>query len=102
SVTGWRVGYCIAPPDITPAIRKVHDFLTVGAANPLQRAGAFALSMPREYYDELRRDYQQKRDMIVPALRDAGFGCVMPEGAYYEIGRASCRERVWIWEVARA
>lgn len=83
SVTGWRVGYCIAPPDITSAIRKVHDFLTVGAANPLQHAGAFALSMPREYYDELRRDYQRKRDMIVPALRDAGFACGMPEGAYY-------------------
>jgi len=83
SVTGWRVGYCIAPPDITSAIRKVHDFLTVGAANPLQHAGAFALSMPREYYDELRRDYQRKRDMIVPALRDAGFMCGMPEGAYY-------------------
>jgi aminotransferase len=83
SVTGWRVGYCIAPPDITSAIRKVHDFLTVGAANPLQHAGAFALSMPGEYYDELRRDYQRKRDMIVPALRDAGFACGMPEGAYY-------------------
>jgi L-glutamine---4-(methylsulfanyl)-2-oxobutanoate aminotransferase len=83
SVTGWRVGYCIAPPDITSAIRKVHDFLTVGAANPLQRAGAYAMSLPPSYYDELQREYQRKRDFIVPALRDAGFKCDTPEGAYY-------------------
>lgn len=83
SVTGWRVGYCIAPPDITSAIRKVHDFLTVGAANPLQHAGAYALSLPESYYDELQREYQRKRDFIVPVLKDAGFGCDYPEGAYY-------------------
>ena len=83
SVTGWRVGYCIAPPDITSAIRKVHDFLTVGAANPLQHAGAYALSLGRSYYDDLQRDYQQKRDFIVPVLQDAGFRCGYPEGAYY-------------------
>jgi len=83
SVTGWRVGYCIAPPDITGAIRKVHDFLTVGAANPLQHAGAYALSLPHEYYLELRKLYQAKRDFIVPVLQDAGFGCESPEGAYY-------------------
>src|SRR5690606_3246645 len=68
SVTGWRGGYCIAPPDITSAIRKVHDFLTVGAANPLQHAGAFALSMPRGYYSALQKEYLRKRDMIVPVL----------------------------------
>ena len=72
SVTGWRVGYCIAPPDITSAIRKVHDFLTVGAANPLQHAGAYALSLPPSYYDELQRDYQKKRDFIVPVLQECG------------------------------
>ncbi|MBK6750081.1 MAG: aminotransferase class I/II-fold pyridoxal phosphate-dependent enzyme [Pyrinomonadaceae bacterium] len=83
SVTGWRVGYCIAPPDITSAIRKVHDFLTVGAANPLQHAGAYALSLPQGYYDELQREYQKKRDFIVPVLKNAGFKCDFPEGAYY-------------------
>jgi aminotransferase len=83
SVTGWRVGYCIAPPDITQAIRKVHDFLTVGAANPLQHAGAYALSLPPSYYDDLQVEYQRKRDFIVPVLRDAGFKCDSPDGAYY-------------------
>jgi aminotransferase len=83
SVTGWRVGYCIAPPDITSAIRKVHDFLTVGAANPLQHAGAYALSLPASYYDELQREYQKKRDFIVPVLQNAGLKCDFPDGAYY-------------------
>ncbi len=83
SVTGWRVGYCIAPPDITSAIRKVHDFLTVGAANPLQHAGAYALSLPASYYDELQGEYERKRDFIVPVLQNAGFGCSYPDGAYY-------------------
>jgi L-glutamine---4-(methylsulfanyl)-2-oxobutanoate aminotransferase len=83
SVTGWRVGYCIAPPEITQAIRKVHDFLTVGAANPLQHAGAYALSLPPSYYEGLQREYQRKRDFIVPILRDAGFKCDSPDGAYY-------------------
>ncbi len=83
SVTGWRVGYCIAPPDITGAIRKVHDFLTVGAANPLQHAGAFALGLPAGYYDDLQKEYQRKRDFIVPVLQAAGFKCDAPEGAYY-------------------
>lgn len=83
SVTGWRVGYCIAPPDITAAIRKVHDFLTVGAANPLQHAGAYALSLPPSYYEEVQREYQRKRDFIVPVLQNAGFKCDLPDGAYY-------------------
>jgi aminotransferase len=83
SVTGWRVGWCIAPPDITSAIRKVHDFLTVGAANALQHAGAYALNLPREYYDSLQRLYVAKRDFIVPVLQHAGFKCEYPEGAYY-------------------
>ncbi|MEJ7701246.1 MAG: aminotransferase class I/II-fold pyridoxal phosphate-dependent enzyme [Pyrinomonadaceae bacterium] len=83
SVTGWRVGYCIAPPEITNAIRKVHDFLTVGAANPLQHAGAYALSLPESYYSNLQKEYQKKRDFIVPVLQEAGFKCDSPDGAYY-------------------
>ncbi|HVF30787.1 MAG TPA: aminotransferase class I/II-fold pyridoxal phosphate-dependent enzyme [Pyrinomonadaceae bacterium] len=83
SVTGWRVGYCIAPAEITQAIRKVHDFLTVGAANPLQHAGAYAMGLPPSYYEELQREYQRKRDFIVPVLREAGFRCDTPDGAYY-------------------
>jgi aminotransferase len=83
SVTGWRVGYCIAPPDISGAIRKVHDFLTVGAANCLQHAGAYALSLPEKYYLNLQKEYQRKRDFIVPALQRAGFKCDAPDGAYY-------------------
>ncbi len=83
SVTGWRVGYVIAPPDITNAVRKVHDFLTVGAAAPLQSAGAFALRLPPDYYEQLRRDYQRRRDLLLPVLEDVGFGLTNPEGAYY-------------------
>ena len=83
SVTGWRVGYCIAPPDISGAIRKVHDFLTVGAANPLQHAGAYALGLPESYYENLQKEYQRKRDFIVPVLQENGFKCEMPQGAYY-------------------
>jgi aspartate/methionine/tyrosine aminotransferase len=83
SVTGWRVGYCIAPPQITSAIRKVHDFLTVGAAAPLQSAGAYALSLPPSYYDQLRAEYERRRDLILPELEKAGFKTFRPDGAYY-------------------
>lgn len=83
SVTGWRVGYVIAPPEITSAIRKVHDFLTVGAANPLQHAGAYALNLPSAYYENLQKIYQEKRDFIVPILQNVGLNCSAPEGAYY-------------------
>jgi aspartate/methionine/tyrosine aminotransferase len=83
SVTGWRVGYVIAPPEVTSGIRKVHDFLTVGAAAPLQAAGAYALSLPPEYYDELQKEYRARRDLIVPVLESAGFGTFVPDGAYY-------------------
>src|SRR5215216_3220387 len=83
SVTGWRVGYVLAPPDITSAVRKVHDFLTVGAAAPLQRAGAYALRMPPEYYEELQREYERRRDLLLPALEDVGFKVFQPDGAYY-------------------
>jgi len=83
SVTGWRVGYCIAPAEITSAIRKVHDFLTVGAAAPLQTAGAYALSLPAEYYDRLQSEYRARRDLLLPVLQSAGFGVFRPDGAYY-------------------
>ena len=83
SVTGWRVGYCIAPPDITGGIRKVHDFLTVGAAAPLQAAGAYALSLPTEYYEKLETEYRARRDLLLPVLEDAGFSTFVPDGAYY-------------------
>jgi aspartate/methionine/tyrosine aminotransferase len=83
SVTGWRVGYCIASPEMTSAIRKVHDFLTVGAAAPLQAAGAYALSLPPAYYDRLQTDYRARRDLILPELEKAGFKTARPDGAYY-------------------
>ena len=83
SVTGWRVGYCIAPAEITSGIRKVHDFLTVGAAAPLQAAGAYALALPTEYYDRLQADYRARRDLLLPELEKAGFGVFVPDGAYY-------------------
>ena len=83
SVTGWRVGYCIASPEITSAIRKVHDFLTVGAAAPLQAAGGYALSLPPSYYEQLQKDYEARRDLILPELEKAGFKTFRPDGAYY-------------------
>jgi aminotransferase len=83
SVTGWRVGWTIAPPRITDAIRKVHDFLTVGAPAPLQEAGASALRLPSSYYVNLAEGYRRRRDQLVPALTAAGFRCFLPRGAYY-------------------
>jgi aspartate/methionine/tyrosine aminotransferase len=83
SVTGWRVGWAVAPEAITNAIRKVHDFLTVGAPAPLQEAGAAALSLPPEYYAKLADGYLERRDRLVPALENAGFQCFPPRGAYY-------------------
>jgi aminotransferase len=83
SVTGWRVGYAIAAPDLINGIRQVHDFLTVGAAAPLQEAGVYALGLPQDYYDKLQRDYQKRRDYLLGALEEAGFRCFKPDGAYY-------------------
>lgn len=83
SVTGWRVGYCIAPPSITTAIRKVHDFLTVGAAAPLQAAGALAMTFPDSYYDTLREEYAVRRDFMLESLSAAGLNPITPRGAYY-------------------
>jgi aminotransferase len=83
SVTGWRVGWVLAAPDLTDSIRKVHDFLTVGAASPLQQAGVLALSLPDDYYVKLANTYSDKRDTIVRILTGAGFHCFQPHGAYY-------------------
>ena len=83
SMTGWRLGYCIAPPAISAGIRKAHDFLTVGAPHPLQIAGAVALALPATYYEKLRTDYRRRRDLLLPYLREAGFSFEVPEGAYY-------------------
>src|SRR5689334_1574986 len=83
SVTGWRVGWVLAPPDLTDSIRKVHDFLTVGAAAPLQQAGVYALAQPGSYYAHLSSEYVSRRDHIVESLTGAGFKCFNPHGAYY-------------------
>jgi aminotransferase len=83
SVTGWRVGWTISPPSLTGAIRKVHDFLTVGAAAPLQEAGVAALSVPDSYYADLAASYVRRRDMLLAILEANGFTCFKPHGAYY-------------------
>jgi aminotransferase len=83
SVTGWRVGWVLAPSDLTGSIRKVHDFLTVGAAAPLQQAGVYALTQGESYYGHLAEEYRARRDHIVTSLQQAGFRCFVPRGAYY-------------------
>jgi aminotransferase len=83
SVTGWRVGWALAHTDITHRIRKVHDFLTVGAPTPFQKAGVCALNLDKTYYKTLRSRYTQARDRLCQALLDAGFNLELPKGAYY-------------------
>jgi aspartate/methionine/tyrosine aminotransferase len=83
SVTGWRVGWVLAPPDLTDSIRKVHDFLTVGAAAPLQQAGAMALGWGDEYFAHLSEEYVGRRAHILETLSGAGLRCFIPQGAYY-------------------
>jgi aspartate/methionine/tyrosine aminotransferase len=84
SVTGWRIGWIVAPEDLTGAIRKVHDFLTVGAPAPLQEAVAAALDqLDSTFYDRLATDYRSRRDLLYGALTDSGFRCTPPQGAYY-------------------
>lgn len=83
SVTGWRVGYTIAESRLSNAIKKVHDFLTVGAPHPLQIACAKALSFPDSYYVELREQYLERRNLLLSSLESIGFRCVKPHGAYY-------------------
>ncbi|MBI4442373.1 MAG: aminotransferase class I/II-fold pyridoxal phosphate-dependent enzyme [Acidobacteria bacterium] len=83
SVTGWRVGWAIGCPQFTNSIRKVHDFLTVGAAAPLQEAGVTALSLPQSYYQQLAADYARRRETLLDILEECGFRCYRPGGAYY-------------------
>lgn len=83
SVTGWRVGYILASPELTSAIRKVHDFLTVGAPAPLQRAGVAAMKLPPNYYIELAQKYQHRRDLILQTLDRVNIPYFVPKGAYY-------------------
>lgn len=82
-VTGWRVGWVCAPPHLSDCVRKVHDFLTVGAAAPLQQAGIAAVELPDEYYRELAISYGTRRDFVLDMLRTAGFKPYAPQGAYY-------------------
>lgn len=83
SVTGWRVGWVIGAPHLNDSIRKIHDFLTVGAAAPLQDAGAVALRLPDSYYVGLAQDYTRRRDRLTGILNDVGFDVIVPRGAYY-------------------
>lgn len=89
SVTGWRVGWAIAPRDITARIRKVHDFFTVGAPTPFQHAAAAALAFPPAYYADLQQRYTEAREFLYQALMEAGFTCNRPQGAYYILADAS-------------
>jgi aminotransferase len=83
SVTGWRVGTIMAPKHLTQTFRQIHDFVSIGAAAPLQEAGAVAYRLPRSYYDALAADYQARRDKLCSALVEIGFDLVPPQGAYY-------------------
>ena len=83
SCTGWRLGWAIAPKELTAAIRKVHDFLTVGAPAPLQAAAAVGLAFDADYYNHLQQDYRARRDLLCGALQEAGFTFALPQGAYY-------------------
>jgi aspartate/methionine/tyrosine aminotransferase len=83
SCTGWRLGYAIAPPEMSSPIRKVHDFLTVGAPAPLQAAGAVGMAFDADYYNHMALEYRERRDIMVKALEGSGFKFSAPEGAYY-------------------
>jgi aminotransferase len=87
SMTGWRVGWIVADETLSVAMRRTHDFLTVGAPHPLQMGVATALRLPRSYYAELQRSYDAKRKLCLQLLKDAGFDPVDPEGAYYVLAR---------------
>jgi aminotransferase len=106
SCTGWRLGYAIAPRELSGAIRKVHDFLTVGASAPLQAAGAVGMAFDADYYNHLQLAYKQRRDVMMSALAETGFSCTAPDGAYYVLadfsaidGRRNDRDfAVWLAE----
>ncbi len=91
-VTGWRIGWAVTANDaISDGIRRVHDYLTVGAPAPLQEAAVTALRFPRDYYDSLSATYQARRDLMLRILGEAGFRCVVPSGAYYVMGEIAAR-----------
>jgi aminotransferase len=92
-VTGWRIGYTVAEKTLTDAIRKVHDFLTVCAPSPLQRAALAGFSMDDSYYTRLTRSYTRKRDYLMKSLEGLGFDCLKPQGAYYILADLSA-----VWE----
>ena len=83
SVTGWRVGYAVANPELSVGIRRAHDFITVGAPHPLQEAAVTALELPDSYYVTLRESYQARRDLLLGKVKAAGFVAYEPKGAYY-------------------
>ena len=89
SMTGWRLGYVIGSPEVIDRARKVHDFLTVGAAAPLMEAAVVGLTLPQSYYDEIAALYAHKRDLFCNGLRDLGFSFVEPQGAYYVMADVS-------------
>jgi aminotransferase len=82
-ITGWRLGYVIANPELSAAIRRIHDFITISAPAPLQYAALTAMQFGREYFTNLAQEYQRKRDLLHPALMELGFSPVLPKGAYY-------------------
>jgi aminotransferase len=83
AVTGWRLGYIVAPATVSTAIRKIHDYMTICAPTPLQAAAAVALDLPDSYFDELAAGYHQRRDIMMSTLEELGFSAILPEGAYY-------------------
>ncbi|SFC42440.1 aminotransferase [Halobiforma haloterrestris] len=87
SVTGWRIGFCLAPEYLAKELRKVHDYTSICAPTPFQRAGVEALSLPDEYYEDLSDSYERRRDVLVEGLREAGLDPVEPDGAYYVMTR---------------
>jgi aminotransferase len=87
SVTGWRVGFALAPEPLSAELRKVHDYTTICAPTPFQYAGVEALSMPEDYYDDLSASYRERRDLLCTGLRNVGLDPVVPDGAYYVMAR---------------
>jgi aminotransferase len=97
SVTGWRVGWAVASPALMPAIRKVHDFLTVAAPAPLQEAGVVAVGLPDQYYEDLVRSYEERREVFFGLVEGSWFELSKPEGAYYTLAWVGpLRERLAI------
>jgi aminotransferase len=102
SATGWRIGWCLASAELSASIRKVHDFLTVGAPAPLQEAAAEALSFGPDYFETLRRDYHARRDLLLDTLRGLGLRVFHPRGAYYAMADVARFQRAGEDDVAFA